>query len=145
MSDCTSLVYLWLVTMFWTLLARMSIWVRKWSEEIFILKTLLLRKKSFYPSLKSTSINIRYSGLWDTLGSDVVHKKSNKMKTHWSNRLKVLVVAYFKVLFRTRYKEIDVYLSNAPLMYIKKLDKFSMFVILTFAIYFNFFNKFKIK
>ena len=38
MHDCTSLVYLWLVTMFWTLLLRMSIWERKSIEEIFILK-----------------------------------------------------------------------------------------------------------
>ena len=45
MHDCTSLVYLWLVTMFWTLLLRTSIWLRK------SIKTLLLRKKSFYPSL----------------------------------------------------------------------------------------------
>ena len=37
---CTwsSLVYLWLVTMFWTPLVRTSIWVRKSFEEIFILK-----------------------------------------------------------------------------------------------------------
>ena len=37
MHDCTSLVYLWLVTTNWTLLERTSIWVRKSIEEIFIL------------------------------------------------------------------------------------------------------------
>ena len=48
---------------------------------------------------KSTSINTQHSGLWDTLGI---------MLTHWPNRLKIFVFAYFKVLLRTRYKEIDV-------------------------------------
>ena len=46
-------------------------------------------------------------------GDDAVHKKSNKMKTHWPNWLKFLVLAYFKVLFRTRYNEIDV-MSDSP-------------------------------
>ena len=55
MHDCTSLVYLWLVTMFWTCLVGTSIWVRKknWGNCHF--RTLLLRKKSFYPSLLQTS------------------------------------------------------------------------------------------
>ena len=46
---------------------------------------------------------------------DAVHKKSNKMKMHWPNWLKFLVLAYFKVLFRTRYNEIDVILVQFPL------------------------------
>ena len=51
-------------------------------------------------------------------GDDAVHWNSNKMKTHWPNWLKFLVLVYFIILFRTRYKEIDViaYLSNAPLI-----------------------------
>ena len=47
-------------------------------------------------------------------GDDVVHKKSNKMKTHWPNRLQLVVLVYFKVLFRTRYIEINVLLVHCP-------------------------------
>ena len=51
-------------------------------------------------------------------GVDAVHKKSNLMETHWSNWLKILVLAlaYFKVLLRTRYEQmLYMFLSNAPL------------------------------
>ena len=49
-------------------------------------------------------------------GDDAVHKKKiKKMKTHRPNRLKLLVSQdYFKVLFRTTYKEIDVILVQCP-------------------------------
>ena len=60
-------------------------------------------------------------------GDDAVHKKSNKMKTHWPNWLKFLVLAYFKVLFRTGYKEIDVILVQCPFHYALKVIKTSPF------------------
>ena len=41
-------------------------------------------------------------------GDDAVHKKSNKIKRHLPNRLKILVLVYFNVLFSTRYNEVDV-------------------------------------
>ena len=40
-------------------------------------------------------------------GDDVVHKMSHKMKTHWQNQLKSLLLVYFKVLYRIRNKKID--------------------------------------
>ena len=54
---------------------------------------------------------------------DAVHKKSNKMKTHWPKWLKFLVLAYFKVFFRTRYKEIDVILVQCPFKVCKTKTK----------------------
>ena len=44
-------------------------------------------------------------------GDDVNDKKPHKMKTHWPNQLKISVLVYFKVLYRTRYKNIDVILD----------------------------------
>ena len=69
---------------------------------------------SFY-FLKSTSKNTQNSE-WPMghSGDDVNHKISNKMKMHGQTCLKFLVLVYYKVFFRTRYKK-DRYLSNAPL------------------------------
>ena len=36
------------------------------------------------------------------------------MKMHWPNWMKFLVLVYFIVLFRTRYKELDVILVQCP-------------------------------
>ena len=45
-------------------------------------------------------------------GDDVNHKKSHKMKMHWPNQLKIWILVYFKVLYRTKHKNIDVILDN---------------------------------
>ena len=44
-------------------------------------------------------------------GDDVNHKKPHKMKTHWPIQLKLSVLVYFKVLYRTRYKNMNVILD----------------------------------
>ena len=41
-------------------------------------------------------------------------KNRIKIKTHWPNWLKFLVLVYFIVLFRTRYKELDVIFVQCP-------------------------------
>ena len=65
--------------------------------------------------LKLTSINTQYSSLY--MGhseDDAVHKIPHKMKTHWQNKLKFLVLVWFTILYRTRYKKIDVRLVQCP-------------------------------
>ena len=47
-------------------------------------------------------------------GDDVNHKRLNKMKTHWQNRLKFLVLVY-KVFFKTRSKKDKCYTCPMPL------------------------------
>ena len=47
------------------------------------------------------------------------------MKTHWPNWLKFLVLVYFIVLLRTRYKEIDFIPVQCPFKYI--VHKVSMY------------------
>ena len=44
-------------------------------------------------------------------GDDVNHKKPHKMKTHRQIQLKISVLVYFKVLYRNRYKNMDVILD----------------------------------
>ena len=46
--------------------------------------------------------------------NDAVHKIPHKMKTHWQNQLKFLVWVWFTILYRTRYKKIDVRLVQCP-------------------------------
>ena len=46
--------------------------------------------------------------------NDAVHKIPHKMKTHWQNQLKISVQVYFKILFRIRYKEIEVIPVQCP-------------------------------
>ena len=41
---------------------------------------------------------------------DAVHKIHHKMKTHWQNQLKISVLVWFKILYRIRFKKIDVIL-----------------------------------
>ena len=57
-------------------------------------------------------------------GDDAVHEKSNKIKTHWPNWLKFLVFVYSIVLFRTRYKELDVILVQCPSKFINQANIF---------------------
>ena len=45
---------------------------------------------------------------------DVVHKIPHKMKTLWQNQLKFSVLVWFTILYRTRYKKIDVRLVQCP-------------------------------
>ena len=49
------------------------------------------------------------------------------MKTHWQNQLKISVLVWFKILYRIRYKKIDVALVQCPFkcvyMFIKMLFK----------------------
>ena len=45
---------------------------------------------------------------------DAVHKIPHKMKTHWQNKLKFSVLVWFTILYRTRYKKIDVRLVQCP-------------------------------
>ena len=63
---------------------------------------------------KSTSINTQYSCLWDTLKMMLFTKYLIKMKTHWQNQLKISALVYFKILYRIRYKKIDVILVQCP-------------------------------
>ena len=48
-------------------------------------------------------------------GDDAVHKRSHKMKTHWENQQKSLVLVYFKVFCRIRHKKICPILVQCPL------------------------------
>ena len=45
---------------------------------------------------------------------DAVHKIPYKMKTHWHNKLKFSVLVRFTILYRTRYKKINVRLVQCP-------------------------------
>ena len=45
---------------------------------------------------------------------DAVHKIPLKMKTHWQNQLKISVLIWFDILYRIRYKKIDVTLVQCP-------------------------------
>ena len=45
---------------------------------------------------------------------DAVHKIPHKMKTHWQNHLKILLLITFKILYRIRYEKIDVRLVQCP-------------------------------
>ena len=45
---------------------------------------------------------------------DAVHKIPHKMKTPWQNQLKFSVLISFKILYRIRYKKIDVILVQCP-------------------------------
>ena len=45
---------------------------------------------------------------------DAVHKIPHKMKTHRQNKLKFSVLVWFTILYRTRYKKIDVRLVQCP-------------------------------
>ena len=45
---------------------------------------------------------------------DAVHKIPHYMKTHWQNQLKMSVLVSFKILYRIRYKWIDVTLVKCP-------------------------------
>ena len=47
-------------------------------------------------------------------GDDAVHKIPRKMKTHWQNHLKISVLIWFNILYRIRYKKIDVILVQCP-------------------------------
>ena len=49
---------------------------------------------------------------------DAVHKIPHKMKTHWQNQLKILVLTKFNILYRIRYKKIDVILVQCPFKYV---------------------------
>ena len=66
----------------------------------------------FYFS-KSTSIYTIYSSLWDALKMMLFTKyliKEKSWKTHRQNQLKISVLVWFKILYRIRYKKIDVIL-----------------------------------
>ena len=67
----------------------------------------------FYFS-KSTSKNTQYSSLWGHSEDDAVHKIAHKMKMHRQNQLKFSVLVRFQILYRTRYKKIDVILVQCP-------------------------------
>ena len=82
------------------------------SSSTYFLRNIAICSNFYF--LKSTSKNTQYSGLWDTLGMMLFTKKSNEMKTLWRNRLKFLVLVYYKVFFRTKYKKIDVILVQCP-------------------------------
>ena len=43
------------------------------------------------------------------------------MKTHWQNQLKISVLAWFKLLYRIKYKDIDVILVQCPFKQIEWL------------------------
>ena len=45
---------------------------------------------------------------------DAVHKIPHKMKTHWQNKLKFSVLVWLTILYRYRYKKIDVRLVQCP-------------------------------
>ena len=45
---------------------------------------------------------------------DAVHKIPYKMKTHWQNQLKISVLFGYKILYRIRYKKINVILVQCP-------------------------------
>ena len=45
---------------------------------------------------------------------DAVHKIPHKIQTHWQNKLKFSVLVWFTILYRTRYKKIDVRLVQCP-------------------------------
>ena len=45
---------------------------------------------------------------------DAVHKIPHKMTTHWQNQLKILVLVQVKILYRIRYKNLDVILVQCP-------------------------------
>ena len=40
---------------------------------------------------------------------DAVHKIPQKMKTHWQNQLKLLVLVQFEIIYRIRCKKIRCY------------------------------------
>ena len=54
---------------------------------------------------------------------DAVHKIPHKLKTHWQNQLKILVLVWFKVLYGIRHKKIDVILVQCPFNKKKKKKK----------------------
>ena len=53
-------------------------------------------------------------------GDDAVHKIPLKVKMHWQNQLKFLVLVEYKILYRIRYKKIDVILVQCPFKIYKK-------------------------
>ena len=57
---------------------------------------------------------------------DAVHKILHKMKTHWQNHLKISVQVKFKILYRIRYKKIDVILVQCT--FNKQLNAYVCFV-----------------
>ena len=83
------------------------------SRSTYFLRNIAICSNFYF--LKSTSFK-KYTIQWPMGHSedDVVHKRLNKMKMHWQNRLKFLVLVYDKVFFRTRYKKIDVILVQCP-------------------------------
>ena len=56
---------------------------------------------------------------------DAVHKIPHEMKTHRQNQLKISVLVWFIILYRIRYKTIDVILVQCPFK-----DKVKMWVAL---------------
>ena len=44
-------------------------------------------------------------------GDDVIHKTPHKMRTRWPNQLQISVLVYRRVLYRTRFKKLDVILN----------------------------------
>ena len=48
-------------------------------------------------------------------GEDTVYKIPHKMKTLWQKQLKISVFVWFTILYRIRYKKIDVILVQCPL------------------------------
>ena len=60
-------------------------------------------------------------------GDDAVHKIHHKMKTHWQNQLKILVLFSFKILYTIMFiKKYMLYLSNGPLKEICDMIKQKM-------------------
>ena len=45
---------------------------------------------------------------------DAVHKIPHKVKMHWQSQLKISVLIWFNILYRIRYKKIDVTLVQCP-------------------------------
>ena len=67
---------------------------------------------NFFIFLKLTSIMIQHN--IEHPGDNVVHKKPRQMKSHWQKQLKSMVLVYFKVLYRIRYKNIHAILVQRP-------------------------------
>ena len=90
-------VLAWIMTACWVLRSRLTYFWRNMSISSI-----------FYFS-KSASINSQYRILWDTLKMVLFTKYLiYEMKTHWQNQLKTSVLVSFKILYRIRYKKIDV-------------------------------------
>ena len=60
--------------------------------------------------------NTQHSSLWDTTycEDDAVHKIPHKMDKYWQNQLKISVLVSYKILYRIRYKMINITLVQCP-------------------------------